>query len=876
MEDLETMLVSLQEMEASLATTAPTSDTRKVVASTYQPHGAATGRELSTGRDIKTSNAQKDMIEMKENQNLKVSTTISTNDLIGRPMTQDESLEVTAFMEFCDAYEADIADASKSIKEMRASMEGDVLTKPEADKILEQVDVMKEEKGILYQNIQVQFDDLTGELNVNMKGRKGMKYVDGTSTYRSIDRMTQRKSECKQLLEDLNKEIDFLERITKDHNEKDQSSPAAAPSESPAAGNHRAQDEKKPDKKKTKNPSADPPAKPPAKAHTPPPADPPAKTHTPPPAKPDVAPDVKPVVQPVHHSTHPPPARVPSPPPVAPPARVPSPPPVAPPARVPSPPPVAPPARVPSPPPGDEFDEIKREDEADAGPPVPLQRADPGPVLFEEGDQELKDKLEIYRGHFDEWDREIDMYKDWPDHYLLPLNIFSIILGEINHYVSILKQHWTSEIKKHRNPGANESMIRNFLKSMDTWSKNTSTILHEENAKYGPNGNLSEYWKQHDSWSSPKYDKFSEVTIQCGDEYKSVLDIFFSEMYSLKVSLRVYALDENTSREYLKDITARQKNFETEASKIKKRMNELEHEIQKISAGAAGDHHEIKDPEPWAVREFVERVNKMIDPRMFTDTSNIIKQQLQSFILHSSNPSHVDDPSAAAPEPHMPKAVFYNFRTELIRFTQALLSTAFPPTPAVPFPSRPPPVTRGLRPPLPAAPFPAATCPALHALCARVAHITAVSDEHPHLAALRFELELANRSALVRLARKEVRNSLASAAPAARAALEKRAETLESCLSDGALRLVLAANRYGHEHVHVVRPDEAETHGHKRQHQPKSDSEDEFDHDKLKLEDSPRAKQPVNKHKTASKLQTEIEFMKSFERELDDVANEKV
>ena len=416
-------------------------------------------------------------------------------------------------------------------------------------------------------------------------------------------------------------------------------------------------------------------------------------------------------------------------------------------------------------------------------------------------------------------------------------------------------------------------MISNFLTEIDDWHRKISRRLQKEDGEWGATGTFSENWKQHHAWSSPKYDKFKEVIV-CGDEYKAALDIFFPEMYIIVVLLRVDAPDGERCRGYLQDITLHQQTFETEASKIKKKMDTLQHEIRKISAEAASDHHKVKDPEPSEVYKFVEHVNEMIEPKDFTDKSDRIKQQLQSLILHSSKPSHPTHPSATAPELHMTKlrmtnAVSYNFRTELIRFTKALLSTAFPPTPAVPFHSRPPPVSRGLRPPLPAAPFPAATCPALYALCVRVAHITAVSEEHPNLAAFRFQLELANRSALVRLARKEARNSLASAAPAARAALEKRVDALDACLSDSATRLVLASSRYGHEHVHLVRRDDSHKHEHNTEHRPPLESDDEIypeEHEDLFRR---------SKVKTDSKLAMEIEFMKLFERELDDVANAK-
>ena len=109
--------------------------------------------------------------------------------------------------------------------------------------------------------------------------------------------------------------------------------------------------------------------------------------------------------------------------------------------------------------------------------------------------------------------------------------------------------------------------------------------------------------------------------------------------------------------------------------------------------------------------------------------------------------SHVFHTNTPAPPHHAS-----SFAAELTRFTQTLLVLVYPPTAAPPWTS--PPANAGASRPQAPSPQPKKTPiphpPNTHvaALCARLAHITAVAALHPAVAALRFSVEFAQGAAL--------------------------------------------------------------------------------------------------------------------------------
>jgi len=141
------------------------------------------------------------------------------------------------------------------------------------------------------------------------------------------------------------------------------------------------------------------------------------------------------------------------------------------------------------------------------------------------------------------------------------------------------------------------------------------------------------------------------------------------------------------------------------------------------------------------------------------------------------------------------------FATKLTLFTQTLLTLVYPPTPAPTWPS---PYKNIVQTQKKSPPPPSKTPPTtltqtnvvhnkhLVDLCARVAHITAVADQHPLLAALRFALEITPKSPLLIHALKSTPTVLAS-----RAAAEPHTNivSIRACLTEDKLnRLIRIAD----------------------------------------------------------------------------------
>lgn len=281
-------------------------------------------------------------------------------------------------------------------------------------------------------------------------------------------------------------------------------------------------------------------------------------------------------------------------------------------------------------------------------------------------------------------------------------------------------------------------------------------------------------------------------------------------------------------------------------------------------------------------------------------------------LLHKLKSKH-HVPKTHAHPPTRPHEATPSFHTQLVAFAQTLLAAAYPPAPAASFDARPPPVANRTL----AAPFPLATCPALHALCARVAHITGVAENYPTVAAARFAVEIAERASLVRVALAQARAALAAAPPSARAAVDRQFAALSACLADPALRRLLVAasgasgvnsasvKHHGHGRGHSEHSEHSHSDSHEHEHSKsdqrrhKSRSHEEghsrarkdqhvdvgtFHWRGNRMDDetndhwSGSGQQPANTYTmttmdTASDAADMADFMRSFERELDEAAS---
>lgn len=300
-----------------------------------------------------------------------------------------------------------------------------------------------------------------------------------------------------------------------------------------------------------------------------------------------------------------------------------------------------------------------------------------------------------------------------------------------------------------------------------------------------------------------KLDIIANEVISYCKRYQNILDRLIPVIITLQLDFFATDNSQVSLRDMLQENTQIAGGFQYDVDAIQKSLRIELKKIQEITATANSKYDASAEHPEQETLDFVSRLFKMVDPRVLLYATNYLHKEIQSLLGHRTNPppsEHTHTHTAETGHPR-PMTVSVHFHAELIRFAQALLAAAFPPTPTVAYHERLPPNSRGARPALPAAIFPAAACPALHALCARVAHVTAVAATHLHLAAARFALELGEHSALVRLARKEVSNALARATPGARVVLENNADALKACLADSALRLVLVAARSTHQHT---------------------------------------------------------------------------
>jgi hypothetical protein len=146
-----------------------------------------------------------------------------------------------------------------------------------------------------------------------------------------------------------------------------------------------------------------------------------------------------------------------------------------------------------------------------------------------------------------------------------------------------------------------------------------------------------------------------------------------------------------------------------------------------------------------------------------------------------------------APDPHAPSAFHglhapTTFRTELICFAQKLITLVYPSTRVPPWSTS----VNDSRTSMPRKHNSDVHNKHLVDLCARVAHITAVADRHPLLAALRFALEITPKSPLLIHALKSTPTVLAS-----RAASEPHTNivSIRACLAEDKLnRLIRIAD----------------------------------------------------------------------------------
>jgi len=523
----------------------------------------------------------------------------------------------------------------------------------------------------------------------------------------------------------------------------------------------------------------------------------------------------------------------------------------------------------------------------------------------------------------------MDLFSGANDHVFIGYEAFNQLRHRVQDDMSSMRDYLSGqfaemEALRDANQNDKKDRINKVMTEMMDWERNVLVRLRNLQKHEYDDLKQKYAWNERTFYDVSADDILSQMLEFC-NEYQNLLYYAVPDVIDLQLHLTwIDESDTANLKMTLDKSRKREQEFENATETLMKKINGLQQTIQAMAAkantAARGNLTET------AEQKILENVNWLIKRISTSIVLNMIHESqraIQKLLGHHTTASvpaqtHTD---SSDPKEHThthshfhfdpghpePKKVDVNFHAELTRFAQTLLAAAFPPTPAEHYQNRKPPITRGAPPAVPAALFPATDCPALHALCARVAHITAVSTKHPPLAATRFALELGVRSALVRLARQEVRSAMARAGPAARAALEKSADALAVCISDSALRPVLVAARSAHYPVPspvvpvVTRHYKDWLQGHSKdrsEHNEEKPTEEPTEEihrekspprkhrhessDEIQREESPPREQKHGRQSVKEKIEAttadftaDLDFMSHFERELDAVANAK-
>jgi hypothetical protein len=779
MENLETILESLHQIEAGLADAVPTDDTRQVVASTSQKHVSKQGQDPSTKIKTKTHKVKKDVLETIQNQNTSLSGTISTPvHIAGRTLTHEEQNAREKVNFLIRILQENIDDSSTLVEKEQQWLEG-----PESKN-----DIILGKKIDLLNLHLIEIIDATSRFQQSMENFIQLIGKNIPSSYENIngddiDVVMEKCNVMKRKIllasEEVVETIENLIRTMTNYRSTDADTNIA-----------------------------------------------PADTDVPPGSgSADADEEIEPADDGVHDS------------------------------------------------------------DADVGPLVYVEPtdfvADPPetPRVEDARDDRSRDKriLDLATVYWTEYERihawfnqQVEFYINELEHIKIAFKFFEILEGEMSFHLKQL--HGSIEYLKTRDflEFGNKTAIdrvNGYIRDIETSKTQITTECETLNKKYGPsNARLCE-------WKDQLFEDevISELMGSSQDNMEHWIEhveycvgrCVMNELKLLKSSEEQDNMELTTT---LKELIERKSRLHENTTETNVLFENCKRTIS--------NHKSLKSNETKQAVQIIDKLqNAVVADFIYTKIDSII-QKIEK-ILHISKPSmHTR---------HRQEENFNLFHTQLVAFTQALLAAAYPPAPAASFDARPQPVAKRSV----AASFPSAACPALHALCARVAHITGVAKTHPKIAAARFALEIAERAALVRVALAQARAVLSAAPPSTRVVLNERFAALNGCLAEASIRRVLvaanaasaSAKHHGHGSEHTRSSSRKQKHSDDEQERFTDKSETKVKTEKL-YADGKQIHYVTAAHAPAQikppafgDAADMANFMRSFERELDEAAS---
>ena len=778
MENLETILESLHQIEAGLADAVPTDDTRQVVASTSQKHVSKQGQDPSTKIKTKTHKVKKDVLETIQNQNTSLSGTISTPvHIAGRTLTHEEQNAREKVNFLIRILQENIDDSSTLVEKEQQWLEG-----PESKN-----DIILEKKIDLLNLHRIEIIDATSRFQQSMENFIQLIGKNIPSSYENIngddiDVVMEKCNVMKRKIllasEEVVETIENLIRTMTNFRSTDADTNIA-----------------------------------------------PADTDVPPGSG---SVDADEEIEPADDGVHDP--------------------------------------------------------NADAG-PVYIEPLDPftdPPVDRPEENTEVEDPkavtlLNLASVHFMHFERirawfglQTSEYEDSLKDCIVAFNYF-VVLEQVTSNALLIERE---DIKYLEQIGfilvAKTEQImqwKGYMHDIDNYTEQMKTECENFDRVYGSKNDRLSPWKT-------EYFKDSEISVLM-DDVKDSMQTWVSKMQGssrlcLQTNLQILnphkRHEDHALQLYEEHLTENKKELYDLTMTHKKDLTVSLRRFSELKSSGSSEAER-------AYNVTTQIYNAMIPDFMYRKIDGLLRQ-LESKLRVPNTHAH----APTRPE-HDPSY----FHTQLVAFTQALLAAAYPPAPAASFDARPPSVTKRSV----AAPFSSAACPALHALCARVAHITGVARTHPKIAAARFALEIAERAALVRVALAQARAVLSAAPPSTRVVLNERFAALNGCLAEASIRRVLvaanatsaSAKHHGHGSEHTRSSSRKQKHSDDEQERFTDKSGTKVKTEKL-YADGKQIHYVTATHAPAHIMPPAFgdaadmtNFMRSFERELDEAAS---